>query len=97
MQLEQALDGARFEDAAVAARRRQQHVAGESLEVAAEPVGKRHGKAVLLPVDDRVRQDAAHRLLEDVLRVAAVQAELRRNGRRELHELVVEQRRPRLN
>ena len=88
----QPLDVGRVEDSAPAAPLGEQQLAHEAPEPAPEPVPERHREAVLRPVDDRVRQDPPHGLLEHVLRRAAAQVELRRDRRRELDQLVIEQR-----
>ena len=93
---QQPVDVARVEETPLAARVGDQQVAGEPGEVAPEPMRQRHGKAVLGPVDDVVRKHAAHRTLEQILRRAVAQAEARRNRGRELHQPVIEERRPRL-
>jgi hypothetical protein len=55
-------------------------------------VPKRDRKAVLVPVNDLVRQNPPHRALEDIFRGAPPQLQLRGNGRGELDELVIKQR-----
>src|SRR5205814_7760511 len=83
VQPQQPLDVADVEEPAVTATVRQQHVARKSGELAPEPACERYGEAVLRTIDDRIGENAAHRLLQEILGRRLAQAEPRRHLRRE--------------
>ena len=64
VQCQKTFDVSGVEEPALPADVREQQGGEELGEVASQPGRNRHGKAVLRAIDDRVRQDAAHRLLE---------------------------------
>jgi len=62
-----------------------------------KPFPDRHIEASLWAVNDRVRNQPAHRFLQDVLGHAIAQLERGGNCPDELYQLVIEQRRARFN
>src|SRR5439155_17660484 len=78
------------EDPAGPAPLGQQQILDDAAQLSPEPPPQGNGEAMLGPIDDLVRQDPPHGLLEDVLRRASAKPEPRRNRRSELDELVVE-------
>ena len=62
-----------------------------------EPATEGNGEAALGARDDGLGQYPAHRALEQGLALAVLELKLGRDGGRELDELVIEQRHPRLD
>ena len=74
----------------------EQHVARVVAQLVAEPFGQRQPEAALGRVEHLVRHPAAQRPAQGDLLLPAADLVARRQRGRELHQLVVEQRRPRL-
>src|SRR5438552_7352623 len=94
---QEALDVPRVEEAAPPGRLRQEQLADEGAQPAAEPAAQGDGKALLGPAEDRRGDEAAQRALEDVLARPSPQLQLGGDGGRELDELVVQQGHARLD
>ncbi|MEZ5121313.1 MAG: hypothetical protein R2736_07030 [Solirubrobacterales bacterium] len=93
MTVEQRADGALVEQVAPAGR----GPAGPArvlAQLARQPVADRDREALLGPVERLVGDPAAQRLAEDPLLLAPAHLQLRRDGRRQRHEVGVQQRRP---
>ena len=71
---------------------RQQRVVQQRAQLAAQPARVRDAEAALLPVEDVVGQEIAQRLAKQPLAAEAAHLEVRRHGRRELDQHVVDQR-----
>ena len=96
--VDEPVDERRLEIAALARSRRLEHVGEQLGQAAAEPDAERHAEALLLPVEDRRRQQRAHATsFSTCLRRPFVILKRRRQRRREVDDLVVEQRHARLD
>ena len=95
--VEQRAHGHRIERRADERARAEQHVAGHLAEVLAEPRVERHPEPDLATIDDALGQVPAGHLLEHPLRLAPVHLHPRRQGERQLDQVVVEERRPQLD
>ena len=87
----------RLEVAALEARRRQQRVGEELPEISAEPRAKRYAEPLLAPIQNLGRQQRRRDFLQHVLAAAILDLQRRRQRRRELDDVVVEQRDARLD
>ena len=67
---------------------------GIRAQIAFEHFIHRHAEALLRPIDDAVRNQAAHGLLENVLERAVLDLQRRWNAERERDERVIEKRHP---
>src|SRR5580704_11693225 len=92
--VEQGGDRAGVEQARLPQYRSKERVAQAPAQRAAEPCGEWYREALLRAVEDFLRDIWFEGRLEDVLALAAMQLEMRRQPRRPLDERVVEQRNP---
>ena len=89
---DQPADESRLKVAAIERPRRQQGVGKHLPQIPAEPDPERYTETLFAAIENLARQQRRRDFLQDVLAAAVLDFERRRQRKRKLHDLVVEER-----